>query len=54
MKDSRHTGGHFEIACPDGFGCIEEGQWLRRRRKASPEIERLRKAEREAEAEAGE
>lgn len=113
MKDSRHTGAHFEIACPDGFGCIEaivgwlaadgtwhreaferfadarvrlgelaggdeasmlyidrtvtmsapdaidtgvaprsvrieEGQWLRRRRKASPEVGRLRKAEREA------
>lgn len=121
MKDSRHTGEHFEIACPDGFGAIEaivgwlaadgtwhreaferfadararlgelaggdeasmlyidrtvtmsaldaidtgvaprsvrieEGQWLRRRRKASPEIERLRKAENKAEreAEAGE
>ncbi len=112
MTDSRYTGGHFEIACPDGFGAvgaivgwlaadgswhreafelfadarvrlgelaggdgasifyidrtvtmsvadaidpdvspravgIEEGQWLRRR-KDSPEVERLREAEREA------
>lgn len=113
MTDNRHTGGHFEIACPDGFGAIEaivgwlaadgtwhreaferfadarvrlgelaggdeasmlyidrtvtmsaldaidtgvasrsvgieEGPWLRRRHKASPEVRRLRKAESEA------
>lgn len=35
MTDSRQTGGHFEIACPDGF-------------EASLEVERLRKAEAEA------
>lgn len=37
MEDSKHTGGHFEIACPDGFGAIEaivgwlaaDGTWHR-------------------------
>lgn len=37
MTDSRHTGGHFEVACPDGFGAIEaivgwlaaDGTWHR-------------------------
>ena len=113
MTDNRHTGGHFEIACPDGFRAIgaivgwlaadgtwhreaferfvdarvrlvelaggdeasllyidrtvtmsaldaidtgvatrsvgiEDGQWIKRRDMASPKVERLRKAEREA------
>lgn len=113
MEDSRYTGGHFEIACPDGFEAIgaivgwldadgtwhreaferfadararlgelaggdeasmlyidrtvtmsaldaidtgvasrsvgiEDGQWVRRRNRASLEVERLRRAEREA------
>ena len=37
MEDSRRTGAHFEIACPDDFGCIEaivgwlaaDGAWHR-------------------------
>lgn len=115
MTDSRYAGGHFEIACPEGFGAvgaivgwlatdgtwhreaferfadarvrlgelaegdgasmlyidrtvtmstvdaidpdiqpamvdIAAGEWVRRQHKASPEVERLRRAEREAEA----